>query len=259
MEHCDIRRELYTALGFDFENYSGSDLVQIEQEIRNHDLFCAQYSFHNILQKLSDDQFSLFLNDFYFLIEQFNDVLCDCLSSVGRHPVIVKKGFTSSARYLISMNLSDELGYYKGSYQGGTYKNSHLTLYSNLLKDHNSDRQKPNLGENIRGLIDLIDLEVTGVEAQLIYLLLCEEVALNVSGELSKRCGENNYSRAHGKFEPTIEASPRDDLHQLDIAALLSVITTRRQSQYELAKINRIMDSWYAYLLSLALRPKVEL
>lgn len=252
MELCNIRRGLYTALEFDFENYPASDLAQIEQEIRNHDLFSSKNSFHNILLKLSDIQFSQFINDFYFLIEQFNGILCDSLSTVGKHPAIVKKDLTSPARYLISMNLADELGYYKGSYQDGTYKNSHLTLYFDLLKNHNSNTGKPNPGSNVRGLIDLINLEVTSVEAQLFYLLLCEEVALNVSAQLSVRCGENNYSHAHGKYEPTIEASPRDDLHQLDIAALLGAISMGKQNRNEIARVNRIMDSWHAYLLSLA-------
>lgn len=251
MEICDTRRGLYTALGFDCDNYTGSELALVEKEIRQHDLFSAENSFDSILLKLSDTQFSQFINDFYFLIEQFNGVLCDSLSCIGKHPSIVKKGLIAPARYLVSLNLSDELGYYKGSYQNGSYRNAHLALYYDLLKDQNGVANKPYPGVLVSKLIDLINVEVTSVEAQLYYLLLCEEVALNVSGQLSKRCGENNYSRAHGKYEPKLEDSPSDDLHQLDIAALLGAISTARPPLDEFARVNRIMDNWHSYLTSL--------
>lgn len=251
MEICDTRRGLYTALGFDFENYSDSELALVEEEIRKHDMFSGENSFNTILMTFSDTQFSQFVNDFYFLIEQFNGILCDCLSSVGKHPVIVKKGFIAPARYLISMNLSDELGYYKGCYQQGTFKNAHLALYYSLLEEQNGAGNTPAPSAGVSDLIDVITLEVSSVEAQLLYLLLCEEVALNVSGQLASRCGENNYSRAHGRYQPNLETSPRDDLHQLDIAALLGALSTSRPSAHEFARVNRIMDSWHSYLLSL--------
>ncbi|SDQ24766.1 hypothetical protein [Pseudovibrio sp. Tun.PSC04-5.I4] len=205
-------------------------IEQLMVEIKEHRLFS-----HPVISDLQNGVLSKAAvtdlhMDFRLLTKQFTDVIL--MAQFLTREIDSKRNMDHmSARFLITLNLLDELGFYagQGDYEG-TPKHSHYLLFEQVIDQLGVPREGRDAYKcgapavELHRYVEEIMNDFLGV---LMYIAVTEEEAMVYSPpmrEAARAVGvsvDAGYYNAHGSSSDD-ETDAEDDEHQNDILVILS-------------------------------------
>ncbi|MBC6445524.1 MAG: hypothetical protein GDA50_08990 [Alphaproteobacteria bacterium GM202ARS2] len=193
--------------------------------------------------------------DFLMLTKQFTDVILMAQFLTReidkRHDIC-----HMPARFLITLNLLDELGFQPGNREYlGTPKHSHFLLFDQVIDQLGVDRATRNdyvYGEAAIALRDFVEEHMDNFLALLLYLAVTEEEAIIFSPpmrEAARRAGvpvDGGYYNAHGSSSDD-DTEAEDDEHQNDVLVILSQYLIAEDYPRTRELSQKFCDMWCAF------------
>lgn len=204
------------------------------EEIKEHKLFS-----HPIVSRMQNGQLSKeavtrLHMDFRLLTKQFTDVIL--AAQFLTREIDVRHGMNHMpARFLITLNLLDELGFEagQGDYEG-TPNNSHYILFDKVVADLRGTTEgldEYSVSAPTRVLHGFVEEHMNDFLATLLYIAVTEEEAMVYSPpmrEAARAVGvpvDKGYYNVHGTSEDE-DTEAEDDEHQRDILVILAQYLT---------------------------------
>jgi hypothetical protein len=230
----------------------------LKQSIADHALFQ-----HPMLQKLHQCQLSLeqlkfiHLNYFTAIVKNFTDALSMAIyqacglekcPNIDAGKRIAAKIY---ARYLLSLNLMDELGFNTRKLEKSSAAKSHLVYFLTLLQQLNLDPANHQHTEpEAFALAQFIQKHINSY-ADLLLILACTELqvikfseALRNNMSVYDRLFTEGYYACHGIAEQGSAELANDDNHEDDIWALLTQCYSQENELHFMQLQSEYLELW---------------
>lgn len=236
----DIRQESYdilrNSLSPDRREKSDSLLQELHSFVRYHD----RLHNHPILEVLPTGEapkeaiVDLHM-EFRKLANTFTDQITAVALQTRRLRAEHGDDVSFAARYLIFLNLLDELGFEPGENEyRGSPRNSHKLLFEDVITDLGVTLSLPERDASPRspptqGFMEILESTETDLMTLLLYLVVAEEEvmiftpAMRASVQAMGIDVDSGYYMVHGTSDDD-ETNASDDLHQKDAWAILGLI-----------------------------------
>jgi len=221
-------------------------------EMRKHRLFS-----HPVFEALRDGVLNkkavcnLHL-DYRLIVKQFTDLILITQFKTRELSSLSDNLFMDS-RFLITLNIFDELGFWPGDKQYlGNPNLSHFMLFDKVIEDLNiSEEEKNNFKNSVEAkyLYEYLENSMNDLHRLLVYLIITEEGAMYYSPAMRKSAKQygidvsKGYYNVHGDTNDTLTEG-EDDLHQEDIVKIMQiVITEENYLQFE-STFHTLCELW---------------
>lgn len=233
-------------------NKNKDSVNQFLSEMRKHRLFS-----HPVFRALRDGEFNkkalqeLHL-DYRLIVKQFTDIIL-MTQFKTRELSVLSDDIFMATRFLITLNIFDELGYWPGENQYlGHPSLSHFRLFDKVISDLEiTDVEKNDFSNSLEAkhLYEYLENSMQNLNALLVYLIITEEGAMYYSPamrESAKQYGvdvSQGYYNVHGDTEDELTEG-EDDLHQDDIVRIMQLVINKDNQQDFLSLSETICNLW---------------
>ncbi len=221
--------------------------------IKGHRLFS-----HPVFTLLSEGKFSkselreVHL-DYRLLVKQFTDTILMAQFKTRELDVLLNDNGFMSARFLITLNILDEVGFYPGDKQYlGNPKFSHFILFDEVLRELGVTSSEIKNFKYSKGATDLhayIESSFDDLGALMVYLIVTEEGAMHYSTAMRKAAHlegldvSQGYYNVHGDTSESITEG-EDDLHQDDVINILQLLINEDNFEHFVKLTNDVCTHW---------------
>ncbi|WP_457747957.1 hypothetical protein [Sulfurimonas sp.] len=231
---------------------NGKRINSFLKDMRSHRLFS-----HPVFEALRSGKFDkkslqeLHL-DYRMIVKQFTDLILITQFKTRELSQLSDELFMQT-RFLITLNIFDELGFWPGEkeYLGNPYL-SHFLLFDEVINDlgiEENEKVKFKNSIEAKHLYEYLENSMDNLHALLVYLIITEEGAMYYSPamrESAKQYGvdvSKGYYNVHGDTEDAMTEG-EDDLHQDDIVRIMQLILTEENYLNFLSLSKNICDLW---------------
>ena len=231
---------------------------ELKQRTASHDLFR-----HPMLERLKACQLSLeqlksiHVNYFTAIVKIFTDaqsMLIYQAAALENNANIHKESRISAkvyARYLLSLNLMDELGFNTHNLAQSSPAKSHLIYFLDLMRQLELDASQQHKAEaEAHALQEFIQQHMHSY-ADLLLLLACTELqvikfseALRINMQAYDPAFALGYYACHGIADNSSQHLANDDKHEDDIWALLTQCFASEHSQHYKKTQSQYLELW---------------
>jgi hypothetical protein len=257
-EIINPREQAYIAI----ENYTKNTKIKYKEnkilmdkfllEMRKHRLFS-----HPVFESLKQGEFDkqslqeLHL-DYRLIVKQFTDIIL-MTQFKTRELAIINDDIFMATRFLITLNIFDELGFWPGDNQYlGNPSLSHFRLFDQVISDLNIEKNvKEKFINSIEAkhLYEYLETNITDLNVLLVYLIITEEGAMYYSPAMRESASKfgvdvtKGYYNVHGDTEDEMTEG-EDDLHQEDIVRIMQLVVNEENYSNFLTLSQIICDLW---------------
>ncbi len=223
------------------------------QEIKEHRLFS-----HPVFTLLSEGKFSrselreVHL-DYRLLVKQFTDTILMTQFKTRELDSILNDNGFMSARFLITLNILDEVGFYPGDNEYlGNPKFSHFILFDEVLTELGATLSEIKSFKHSKDAINLhsyVESSFDDLGALIVYLIVTEEGAMHYSPAMRKAAQlegldvSQGYYNVHGDTTDSITEG-EDDLHQDDVVNILQLLINEGNYENFVKLTNEVCTYW---------------
>jgi len=257
-EIINPREQAYLAI----ENYTKNTKIKYKEnkilmdkfllEMRKHRLFS-----HPVFESLKQGEFDkqslqeLHL-DYRLIVKQFTDIIL-MTQFKTRELAIINDDIFMATRFLITLNIFDELGFWPGDNQYlGNPSLSHFRLFDKVISDldiEKSIKEKFINSIEAKHLYEYLETNITDLNVLLVYLIITEEGAMYYSPAMRESASQfgvdvtKGYYNVHGDTEDEMTEG-EDDLHQEDIVRIMQLVVNEENYSNFLTLSQTICDLW---------------
>ena len=231
---------------------NGQLMENLLLDMREHRLFS-----HPVFQALKSGDFDkkalqeLHL-DYRLIVKQFTDIILITQFKTRELSAFSDSLFMES-RFLITLNIFDELGFWPGDNQYlGHPELSHFLLFDKVIEELKVSTEERKAFKNSSEALALhayLEASVDNLARLLVYLIITEEGAMYYSPAMRASAQQSGvdvsqgYYNVHGDTGDALTEG-EDDLHQDDIVRIMQiVITDENYVKFELI-FREICDLW---------------
>ena len=231
---------------------NGQLMKKLLLEMRKHRLFS-----HPVFQALKNGEFNkkalqeLHL-DYRLIVKQFTDIILITQFKTRELSAFSDNLFMES-RFLITLNIFDELGFWPGDNQYlGNPELSHFLLFDKVIEDLNVlNEERKNFENSIetKRLYNYLEESLENLQHLLVYLIITEEGAMYYSPamrEATKQSGvdvSKGYYNVHGDTSDVLTEG-EDDLHQEAIVRIMQIVITEDNFVEFESIFQEVCDLW---------------
>ncbi|OTG66613.1 hypothetical protein [Acinetobacter silvestris] len=233
------------------------DIQILKNLASQHPLFSSSILMRLNTQQLKLEQLKeIHINYFNAIVKIFTDALSMLIYQAhqleNHKNIFPAKQFHAKiyARYLLSLNLIDELGFNTHHLELSSPAKSHLVYFLNLLQQLNvNPENQENIAQEAFDIQNFIKKNLNSYANLLLILAITELQVIKYSEALRRNLEKfspeytQGYYDCHGIVEDS-ETLANDDNHEDDIWALFTqIFETEKYHQYE-ALLNQYLQLW---------------